>query len=78
MANAVNINERTQAGKSLYLYPDSLGVISKRLPQRRRSGTTEELEGWRMENPTGKQVIYVRCGTDVVPTWGRGRPRVVA
>ena len=26
----------------------------------RRYGTTEELEGWRMENPTGKQVIYVK------------------
>lgn len=25
-----------------------------------RYGTTEERDGWRMENPTGNQVIYVR------------------
>ena len=25
-----------------------------------RYGTTEERDGWRMENPTGQKVIYVR------------------
>ena len=25
-----------------------------------RYGTTEERDGWRMENPTGQQVIYVK------------------
>ena len=28
----------------------------------KRYGTTEEKEGWKMENPTGQRVIYVRCG----------------
>ena len=41
---AVNINERTQAGKSLYLYLSSLGVISERLTQRRRPAIDEALE----------------------------------
>ena len=27
-----------------------------------RYGTTEERDGWRMENPTGNQVIYVKAG----------------
>mgnify|MGYP006916021940 FL=1 len=41
----ININERTQAGKSLYLYLNSLGVISERLKTpRRRSGIDEALE----------------------------------
>ena len=25
-------------------------------------GTTEERDGWKMENPTGNQVIYVKAG----------------
>ena len=25
-------------------------------------GTTEERDGWKMENPTGQQVIYVKAG----------------
>ena len=25
-------------------------------------GTTEERDGWKMENPTGRQVIYVKAG----------------
>jgi len=41
---AVNINERTQAGKSLLLYLSSLGVISERLTQRRRPAIDEALE----------------------------------
>ena len=41
---AVNINERTQAGKSLYLYLSSLGVIIERLAQRRRPGIDEALD----------------------------------
>ena len=41
---AVNINERTQAGKSLFLYLNSLGVISERLTQRRRAGIDEALD----------------------------------
>lgn len=41
---AVNINERTQAGKSLYLYLHSLGVISARLDQRRRPAIDEALD----------------------------------
>ena len=41
---AVNINERTQAGKSLFLYLNSLGVISERLTQRRRPGIDEALD----------------------------------
>ena len=41
---AVNINERTQAGKSLFLYLTSLGVISERLTQRRRPAIDEALE----------------------------------
>ena len=41
---AVNINERTQAGRSLYLYLSSLGVITKRLAQRRRPGIDEALD----------------------------------
>ena len=40
---AVNINERTQAGKSLYLYLSSLGVITERLAQRRRPAIDEAL-----------------------------------
>ena len=27
-----------------------------------RYGTTEERDGWKMENPTGQQVIYVKGG----------------
>ena len=27
-----------------------------------RYGTTEETDGWHMENPTGQQVIYVKAG----------------
>ena len=38
---AVNINERTQAGKSLFIYLNSLGVITERLTQRRRRGIDE-------------------------------------
>ena len=41
---AVNINERTQAGKSLFLYLNSLGVITERLAQRRRPGIDEALD----------------------------------
>lgn len=41
---AVNINERTQAGKSLFLYLNSLGVIVERLAQPRRSGIDEALD----------------------------------
>ena len=41
---AVNINERTQAGKSLYLYLQSLGVITERLNQRRRPAIDEALD----------------------------------
>ena len=41
---AVNINERTQAGKSLFAYLNSLGVISGRLKQPRRSGIDEALD----------------------------------
>ena len=40
----VNINERTQAGKSLFLYLNSLGVITERLTQRRRTGIDEALD----------------------------------
>jgi len=41
---AVNINERTQAGKSLFIYLNSLGVITERLTQRRRRGIDEALD----------------------------------
>ena len=41
---AVNINERTQAGRSLFVYLNSLGVITERLPQRRRRGIDEALD----------------------------------
>ena len=41
---AVNINERTQAGKSLFIYLNSLGVITERLTQRRRPGIDEALD----------------------------------
>jgi len=41
---AVSINERTQAGRSLFVYLNSLGVITKRLPQRRRRGIDEALD----------------------------------
>ena len=41
---AVNINERTQAGKSLYLYLSSLGAITGRLAQRRRPAIDEALD----------------------------------
>ena len=41
---AVNINERTQAGKSLYLYLSSLGVITERLAQCRRPAIDEALD----------------------------------
>ena len=27
-----------------------------------RYGTTEETDGWHMENPTGRQVVYVKAG----------------
>ena len=27
-----------------------------------RFGTTEEQDGWKMENPTGNKVIYVKAG----------------
>ena len=27
-----------------------------------RYGTTEERDGWKMENPTGNKVIYVKAG----------------
>ena len=40
---AVNINERTNAGRSLFLYLSSLGVIAERLPQRRRPAIDEAL-----------------------------------
>ena len=41
---AVNINERTQAGKSLFIYLNSLGVITERLTKRRRRGIDEALD----------------------------------
>ena len=41
---AVNINERTQAGRSLFQYLSSLGVITKRLTGRRRSAIDEALD----------------------------------
>ena len=41
---AVNINERTQAGKSLFVYLNSLGVIVERLAQPRRAGIDEALD----------------------------------
>ena len=41
---AVNINERTQAGKSLFIYLNSLGVITERWTQRRRRGIDEALD----------------------------------
>ena len=40
---AVNINERTQAGKSLFFYLNSLGVITERLAQSRRPAIDEAL-----------------------------------
>jgi len=49
MANyAVHINERTQAGQSLFLYLNSLGVITERLEPRRRKGIDVALEDVRM------------------------------
>ena len=27
-----------------------------------RYHTTEEMDGWKMENPTGQQVVYVKAG----------------
>ncbi|MBO6074426.1 MAG: hypothetical protein J6P74_04760 [Paludibacteraceae bacterium] len=49
MANyAVHINERTQAGQSLFLYLNSLGVIKARLEPRRRKGIDAALEDVRM------------------------------
>lgn len=33
----------------------------------KRYGTTEPRDGWKMANPTGNKVIYVRCGTGVGP-----------
>ena len=41
---AVNINERTQAGKSLFVYLNSLGVIVERLAQPQRAGIDEALD----------------------------------
>ena len=41
---AVSINERTQAGKSLFIYLNSLGVITERLTKRRRRGIDEALD----------------------------------
>ncbi len=41
---AININERTQAGKSLFIYLNSLGVITERLKQPRRAGIDEALD----------------------------------
>jgi hypothetical protein len=41
---AIHINERTQAGQSLFLYLNSLGVISERLKPRRRKGIDAALE----------------------------------
>ena len=40
---AVNINERTQAGKSLFIYLNSLGVIAERLKKNRSPGIDEAL-----------------------------------
>lgn len=49
MANyTIHINERTQAGQSLVLYLNSLGVITGRLEQRRRKGIDAALEDVRM------------------------------
>lgn len=45
---AVHINERTQAGQSLFLYLNSLGVITERLTPRRRKGIDAALEDVRM------------------------------
>ncbi|MBR6167913.1 MAG: hypothetical protein IKQ50_05745 [Paludibacteraceae bacterium] len=28
----------------------------------KRFGTTKERDGWKMENPTGNKVIYVKAG----------------
>ena len=41
---AVNINERTQAGKSLFIYLNSLGVITERLKHPHRPGIDEALD----------------------------------
>ena len=49
MANyAVHINERTQAGQSLFLYLNSLGVITERLAPRRRKAIDAAMEDVRM------------------------------
>ena len=45
---AIHINERTQAGQSLFLYLNSLGVITERLQSRRRKGIDAALEDVRM------------------------------
>ena len=45
---AIHINERTQAGQSLFLYLNSLGVITERLKPRRRKGIDAALEDVRM------------------------------
>ena len=45
---AVHINERTKAGQSLFLYLNSLGVITERLTPRRRKGIDAALEDVRM------------------------------
>ncbi len=38
-----------------------------------RYHTTEERDGWKMENPTGQQVIYVRDQDFLGPSLGRSR-----
>ena len=64
-------NIRTKLEQNKFVHYDPLRAIEEnaRLPCRqmltmaeyyRRYGTTEEREGWRMTNPTGQRVVYVK------------------
>ena len=59
--------------KGSFVWYDPIRAIKEALRQKRKEkqeltfaeyyakyGTTEETDGWRMENPTGQQVIYVK------------------
>ena len=65
------IIEWLQAGKPKCTRNPYFFVLDFRAPKRQvlsyadyyaKFGTTEERDGWKMENPTGQKVIYVKAG----------------
>ena len=65
-----NISNKLKAGK--FVQYDPIRAIRENIPKQKaaetlsyadyyaRYGTTEEKDGWKMVNPTGRQVVYMK------------------